>query len=344
MKIFKGVIIFLALVFIGAVVYFGVQDGNFKAEVTITINAPAEVVFDEVNDLKNWEHWATWLQTEKTTIYYPEKTLGKDAYTKWENDNIVGQITITESRPYTHTAQHIVFDETNTAKALEYTWTFTPTDDGSATVVTWQAQGTLGLFDKMKFAVRRQSAEKQHTEILTKSLAQLQKVVSHKTKAYTITVNGVRDYSGSYYLYINAVLRPDQVSQTIAEKAAQLHDFFMTNGLRPNGELFVLYHEWNLLNKTAVISVALPTKERMQTPDKSDVQSGFLPTQRVLKTSLKGDYSNLQETWNEAENYLLEHNLKRDNVNIPFEVYSIGKTSTKNPAEWLTEVYLPLSE
>lgn len=344
MKVFKVVFVLLATAFIAAVVYFGIQDGSFTAEVSQNIAVPAAVLFDEVNELKSHENWNAHLQGENITLYYPENTRGEEAYLKWEGKNYKGSMTIIKSRPYSSIVQQINFDEQSDASGIQYSWSFEPIDNDASTKVTVTAEGALGLFERMYASIKGTSTEEQLKQTLTQSLNNLSGIVIQKTEKYVINVHGVREYSGGFYLYVNAVLRTTDIAQAIDEKAQQLHRFFETNGIRADGALFVLYHEWNLLTKEAVISVALPTKERITTPDQSDVQSGFLPTQRVLKTSLKGDYTNLQEAWNEAESYIQENGLTKNDETIPFEVYTINQATTKNPAEWLTDIYIPLAQ
>ncbi|MEZ4984128.1 MAG: hypothetical protein R2795_03670 [Saprospiraceae bacterium] len=50
-------------------------------ERTISINAPQAVVFDAVNELKNWESWSPWQEQDPSTkTVYSETSAGAGAY------------------------------------------------------------------------------------------------------------------------------------------------------------------------------------------------------------------------------------------------------------------------
>jgi effector-binding domain-containing protein len=70
----------------------------------------------------------------------------------------------------------------------------------------------------------------------------------------------------------------------------------------------------------------------------------MMPVQRVIKTTLKGDYTNLEEAWDRAYAYLDENNLQADEDKQSFEVYRTTNETTLNPANWVTEIYIPLKD
>ena len=55
MKILKYLFFLLLIIIIGSAIYFGTKDGSYDIQDTMVINAPPEVVFNKVNDYKNWE-------------------------------------------------------------------------------------------------------------------------------------------------------------------------------------------------------------------------------------------------------------------------------------------------
>lgn len=59
-KILIGVAILVAV--FAAVVYF--QPSDFQIARTTTIAAPARTVFDQVNDLREWDNWSPWTKLD----------------------------------------------------------------------------------------------------------------------------------------------------------------------------------------------------------------------------------------------------------------------------------------
>lgn len=75
---------------------------DFSVERSIVIQAPANKVFVQVNDLKNWEKWSPWKKMDPNMkISYSTSTAGKDAWYSWESqdDNVgKGKLSIIESK------------------------------------------------------------------------------------------------------------------------------------------------------------------------------------------------------------------------------------------------------
>src|SRR5690606_15269784 len=89
-------------------------------------------------------------------------------------------------------------------------------------------------------------------------------------------------------------------------------------------------------------STAVPVKEQVITPEGSPVVCGFMEPVTAVKTSLKGDYKHLSEAYTKARQYIEKNSLQIDPQGKSFEVYVTNPEETPNPAEWLTEIYIPI--
>ena len=61
----------------------------------------------------------------------------------------------------------------------------------------------------------------------------------------------------------------------------------------------------------------------------------------VVKVTLKGNYTNLKEAWNIANNYVKDNQLEASEMS-PFEIYVNDPGDLPNPADWMTEIYIPI--
>ena len=61
----------------------------------------------------------------------------------------------------------------------------------------------------------------------------------------------------------------------------------------------------------------------------------------VLKTVLLGNYTNLTQAWAETMTHLSSNNLEASDIK-PFEIYTTDPGQVPNPADWRTEIYIPL--
>jgi ribosome-associated toxin RatA of RatAB toxin-antitoxin module len=135
-KIVLGLIILIA-VFMGIGLLL---PSGYKVERSTVINAPAEVVFDQVNDLKKNEAWSPWKDPTMRITYGPV-TAGKGASSSWTSKDMgSGTQTIEESVPQSSIRTHLDFGDMGQAKAH---WSFVP--EGEGVKVTQGMSGDQGM-------------------------------------------------------------------------------------------------------------------------------------------------------------------------------------------------------
>jgi hypothetical protein len=140
LKVLKNIVLaLLVLIALVAVGGFLIPSG-YQVERSVTVKAPAEVVFDQVNDLRKNEAWSPWKDPTMKITYGPN-TVGKGAMSSWESENMGrGSQTIEESVPAKSIDIHLDFKEMGTAKAR---WTFE--EGGEGVKVTQTMTGDAGM-------------------------------------------------------------------------------------------------------------------------------------------------------------------------------------------------------
>ena len=133
----------VVLVVIGfSVLVFGVGSflpKDFRVERSIHIDAPAEVVFDQVNTLRNWSAWSPWVARDPTIENrYRGPESGVGASLSWTSEGSGdGTQTITKSERPSRIETQLDFGEMGQPTA---DWRFEPS--GKGTKVTWGLSGT----------------------------------------------------------------------------------------------------------------------------------------------------------------------------------------------------------
>jgi hypothetical protein len=123
--------------------------GEFRVARSTTIAAPAEIVFDQVNILRQWEAWNPWGKVDPNAkMTYAGPAAGVGASYDWEGNSKVGagRNTIIESQAPRLIRFRLEFRRpmkgTNLAE-----FTFDP--QGGATKVTWTMTGRINFAGKM---------------------------------------------------------------------------------------------------------------------------------------------------------------------------------------------------
>lgn len=127
----------------------------------------------------------------------------------------------------------------------------------------------------------------------------------------------------------------------MAEMLPKVGQFVAKNNITVSGSAFVIYHKWDEENNTVMFSCAMPTPNKVVTTT-SDILTGQLEPFKAVKTTLKGDYSNLKEAWDKGMKYIEQYNLVFDEDGVAIESYVTDPSNEPNPAKWITEIYMPV--
>ena len=344
MKIFKYLLFLILIVLIGGSIYIATKDGDYKFEETQVFNAPQEIVFNEVNNLKNWEYWDPWNQeSDHLIISYGDTLQGEGAMFSWEGDEIDdGKIITIEAKPFKEITQEITLTQTFTNTTSKMYWHF-ETLENNQTKVTWGMEGKQSFKEKLSFLLTKESLTQIMRPKLEKGISEMQKVITNKMNQYSISVDGVVNHGGGYYMYTTTASKISQVSEKMRPMVTKVANFMKAQNIEKIGNPIVLYNEWNQSNGTAIFSAGYFTPSEVITPMDADVLNGNMPNQKVLKTVLKGKYNNLEEAWNTAYDYIDKNGLEVLDESKPFEVYLTNPEETPNPADWVTNIYIPVN-
>lgn len=336
MRILKYILLLAILAIIGFSVYVGTQKSDYEIEKSKVIKAQRSVIFNYVNDYRNWEDFGIWKEEDPSMIFtYSDTTIGKGASYSWKGKFGDGKTTTLFEKENDSIAQKVVFS------GNEGTSYFTFKDTTGGTKVTWHSKGTLKFMDKV-YATFKGGAEKMIGNMFEKTLAKLDKVISYEISTYDIKVEGLVQKSGSIYFQQKLTCKISEVQKNVNLVLQSMNLFFKENGITMTGSPFVLYNSYDVINDKASFSVCLPMKEEIYTAEGSDYTSGQIESFQALKTTLKGDYSHIKEAWEKARTHARKNNLTENTSGKRIEVYVVSANQVKNPSKWVTDIYLPV--
>lgn len=340
MKILKYLLLLVLIVVIGGAIYLATLDGKFDMNRSKVINAPTAVVFDKVNDYKSWTEWSPWFEFDPNVkMTYGDITSGQGASYSWDSENKdvgAGSMETAEAVANESINQKIAFTKPWQSESDIY-WTFKPAESGG-TEVTWGMKGEFPFMQRF-FASKMDEMVGPDYE---KGLAKLDSVVQSDMKKYSVVVDGETTHSGGYYLYNTTSCKIDEVPDKMAEMMPQVGAYAMKNKITMAGPAFSLYHKWDEENNAVIFSCAVPVSERVITDRDSGIQTGMLKPFKAIKTTLTGDYDNLKEAWETTMKYMADNNFQ-EAIGLPaLEAYITDPMAKPNPADWITEIYIPI--
>ena len=89
-KILLGIVIVIVVLVAVIAVLASLQPSHYRIERSATINAPASVVFAQVNDFHKWEAWSPWAKIDPAMKQtYEGASSGTGAIYTWAGNNQV---------------------------------------------------------------------------------------------------------------------------------------------------------------------------------------------------------------------------------------------------------------
>lgn len=128
-----------------------------RIESSVRINAPIQLVFEQVNDLRNWERWSPWKKMDPMMeMSYSNPAAGKGAFYNWKSTNPRlgnGKLILTEVIPNKKIVTALDFEKWDDGSAE-----FTFTQEKNEVKVTWSMIHHIGGNPVKKYAALMQKS------------------------------------------------------------------------------------------------------------------------------------------------------------------------------------------
>jgi len=341
MKAVKYIFFLLLIAIIALSIFIAVQPNEFKVTRTRTIQAPAAIIYDNVSDFKNWEAWSSWAEKDPDMIItLPKQTKGLGGSYSWEDKDGVGTMKTVDIKANESIVQEMQFAE---FPSSDVSWAFKQNADGS-TDVTWDISGKDLPFGFKAFAALMGGMEKQIGPEYERSLEKLDSIVVNSMKAYKVSVNGITEYGGGFYMYKTTAATGANISQIMGKQYGEIMSYMAKNNIISNGMPFTIYDDVASKDGNIIMSNAIPVRDKIEVEKESQILCGYTPKTKVLKVTLNGNYTNLPKAWEAAMEHIKKNNINQSTEIKPFEIYTNDTMTVPNPSNWVTEVYIPIEE
>lgn len=340
MKTFKYILFLLLIVFIGTSIYIAVQPNNFAFSRSRDISAPSILVFNKVNDFKNWPQFSPWIEKDTNAVLtFNEKTYDVNGGYSWNSDLLgEGNIKTLAIEKNKFIEQSLNFIKPFKTKS-RMIWTFEPNKTG--TKVTWTMQGKKDFMSRLR-TLFNGSIEENTWRYFERGLYKLDSIINVDMTKNSIKIDGVTEYGGGFYMYKTTSTNNKNINKIMMKNEyGKIMRYMAQNNIRASGMPFTIYNEMHTENGNMIISNAIPVMNKVDVEHESEILCGFITNTKVLKTTLKGNYTNLSKAWYAANAYIYENSLIPSAIK-PFTVYTNDYEKTPNPADYITEIYIPI--
>jgi effector-binding domain-containing protein len=336
MRILKYIFLLLLLGLVALTVFVATQKGTYSVERSRVIKSPRSVIFNYVNDYRNWENFGSWAKDDpKMRFSYPAVTSGKGASYSWRSPGGDGNMQTIFVKDNDSISQKMDYN----GSLSEVSWKFKDTVGG--TKVTWRSKGKMNFMYKI-YSVTKGGIDNLIGAMYEQSLANLDKTLDYEINTFTVAGNGIVVKSGTAYLQQTILSTIANAPTNMRIMLSKMTYFFKKNNITPNGKPFVLYYTYDTSKGLTRFSVGIPIRDEIHTSMGSDITFGKFDNFRAVRITLNGDYSHLPAAWKKGEDYLADNKLESDPNKKILEVFTTGIEENKSPSKWITHIYFPL--
>ena len=335
MKFLKPFFFFLLAVLVVTAILSMLMPTKQKIERSITINAPAAVIYRQLIKLENFNKYSVWSQKDSTIKYTRTGTDGTEgAGTSWTGDPEIsgdGKIEIVSleenktikhklsfTKPKKGTAESaFALKETNGVTTL--TWNFD--------LVTPRPWNIFNLFYSLD---KKMGTD--FDESLTTLKTAIEKI-NGTTPAKTYDVQ-LMNFPATEFAMIRQQVKWMDLLSFFEEHLPIVYQEAQNANATP-GTATGLIYEWDEKNQQADIAAAVPVAAGTKI-DNPIVQATNIPASKAVFVTYTGAYDKLQDAYNSIEQYLSDNKLKAKTPSI--EQYVTGPANEKDTAKWITKI------
>lgn len=335
MKTVKPFLLFLFFVAVsGALLSFFLPSSQ-KLEKTITINAPASVVYEQLSKLENFNSWSVWSKQDSAAKYILSGTDGTvGAGTSWSGDPGLsgkGKITIAALEPGKQVSHSFEFIQPKKAKG---TSVFSLQENNGFTTVTWNFEiatprpwNIFNLFYSM---------DKQMGSDFEKGLIALKELTETKTGAAPVNTYEVQtlDFPATTFAMIRQRVKWTDITSFFGQHLSILYDEARSQNINA-GAATGLYFVWDEKNQQTDMAAAVPVAAGSNIQN-SIIRLEDIAASKAIAVTYTGGYDKIADAHNSLDKYLAEHRLTQKTPVI--EQYISGPANEKDTSRWLTKI------
>lgn len=343
MRALKVLLIILLALGAITVILFLLGPSRTVVERTVSMNAPASVIFPKIASLETMHGWSPWAEIDRdqaTEFAGDDGAVGSKQ--TWTGDTVgVGSMEVLELTPHSHVGLDLRFLE---PFEIQSKVDFDLVSEGDVTHVTERVTTENEFFARIVSLFR--DSEAMMGPMFERGLNNLKGIAEaeHAEAAKALEARTVNGY------LINSVDRPETVyvgKRNKRIKWADLEKFYGESfgaagaaigaaGLEMAGAPSGVYFAWNEADQSADLLAGMPVKAAASTQIPG-VDVYTVPASRMLHIAYYGAYDGSMAAHEALDGYIKANNLTHyGNV---IEEYITDPGQEPDTAKWLTNIY-----
>lgn len=336
MKFIKRFSIVIIITIICLVIFSFLLPSTVKVERKIFIEASSELVFKQVNELKNWKNWTVWAEKD-SSIYlipsaYSSPSEGVGATFRWksEQDEVgEGQLKIIKSQPFDAIETILDF---GSGDALSY-WNFQQKED--LIEVTWGINLDLGFNPISKWFGL--FMEDYLAVDIEKGLAKLKKYSENLPRINSGIVTKQFIDKPQWFLSIRDTVDGNEIGLIHSKIFSEIGMFMEKNKISDDLPPLAIYHFWS--DTLVDVEAGLLLTDSISLTN-NRIKLNKINIGNVVAATHYGSYDRIPETYFSINEWMRKNEVQV--IGPPWEVYVVDPSIEQNQDKWVTEIYFPI--
>lgn len=296
------------------------------------INAPQQLVFDNVNTITKWPNWSYWMKQDTAqTVTYSGPESGVGASYAWDSKKLKqGSLTVIESTSPSKLKFDLVFGGMGGNISV---WTFEPQPENSVKV-------TQSFDQDLPFHFRLMGAlmmKPQFGKAFEEDLKNLKAYTESLPATPAVSMEQV-DVPAQWVIAVRDTAKAAEMSATFPMLYGNLVTYLQTKKASPAGYALAVWYNVDQAADYYEFEAGFPITDSIA-PGKG-MRVFKLGGSKALKATHWGDYDAMMPTYEAIEAHLKQNNLTPSGPT--WEVYVTDPMTEKDTAKWQTDIYYPL--
>lgn len=335
MRFLKPFFFFLISVMVVTAVLSMLMPTSQKVERSVTINAPAAMIYKELIKLDNFKKYSIWSQRDSSAKYTMTGTDGTvGAASSWTGDPYIsgdGRIEIVSLEENKKVEHKLSFTKPKKGRAGSV---FTLQENNGATTVTWNFKLATprpwNIFNLFFSLDKKMGKDFEEGLSLLKSAIETANGTASSTLYEVQTMN----FPATTFAIVRQQVKWPDLLSFFEEHLPIVYQEAQNANASP-GTAAGLIYVWDERGQQADIAAAVPVAAgtKINSPL---VQSVNIPASKAVFVNYSGTYDKIQDAYNSIEKYIADHKLKERSPSI--EQYMVGPMNEKDSSKWLTRI------
>ena len=304
---------------------------NFKVSTSIEIDSSPFIVYDQINNFKNWSNWDPWIETDTTIIFhFSEISFDKGAYRTWKSNNSGdGKIEIINNEFLKRIDFLITLRDENSFKA-----SFILESINDKVSLTWENKVELPYLARILGPIISKMMKNDHLKGL-KNIKDYCESIAYKSSDVEI-----KQWTSQNIILVRDTCTISEINNSINNSYNQIFEFLAINNKVSNNEQPLVQYisfpsepgDKNMVVLYAGILIDYFIEESL--PNKMVFNQ--TKTEITAQATHNGDYRTIFKTHEKIKDFCKKNNYSiKDN---PYEIYINNPNKTTNLEEWKTQV------